>query len=88
MSKNGSTTVLGYKNSSQVMNTTSTTTNATNTNFYLGALNNGGSAAFGFSDKEFAFAYIGDGLSGTDMTNYYTAVQAFQTNLSRQVTPS
>lgn len=85
MSKNGSTTVLGYRNSSQLINTTSTTTNATNTTFYLGALNNGGTASFGFSDKEFAMAYIGDGLSATDMTNYYTAVQAFQTTLSRQV---
>jgi len=85
MSKNGSTTVLGYKNSSQVINTTSTTTNPTNTTFYLGALNNGGVAAFGFSDREFTFAYIGDGLSGTDMTNYYTAVQACQTTLSRNV---
>lgn len=85
MSKNGSTTVLGYRNSSQLINTTSTTTNATNTTFYLGALNNGGTAAFGFSGKEFAMAYIGDGLSATDMTNYDTAVQAFQTTLSRQV---
>lgn len=87
MSKNGSNTILGYKNSSQLINTTSTTTNATNTTFYLGALNSSGSAAFGFSDKEFTFAYIGDGLSGTNMTNYYTAVQTFNQTLNRQVGP-
>ena len=84
-SKNGSTTVLAYKNSSQVINTTRTTKNATNTTFYLGALNNGGTAAYGFTAKEYCLAYIGDGLSATDMTNYYTAVQRFQTTLGRQV---
>jgi hypothetical protein len=85
MSKNGSTTVLGYKNSSQVINTTSTTTNSTNTTFYLGALNNGGSAAFGFSNKEFSLAYLGDGLTDTEASDFYDAVQAMQVTLSRNV---
>jgi len=84
-SKNGSTTVLAYKNSSQIINTTKATENATNTTFYLGALNNGGTPAFGYTGREYCLAYIGDGLSATDMTTYYTAVQAFQTTLSRQV---
>ena len=37
------------------------------------------------SSKEFSFAFIGDGLTDTEASNYYTAVQAFQTTLSRQV---
>ena len=84
-SKNGSTTVLAYRNSSEIINATKTTENATNTTFYLGALNNGGTPAFGYTGREYCFAYIGDGLSATDMTTYYIRVQAFQTTLSRQV---
>ena len=38
-----------------------------------------------FSSKECAFASIGDGLTDTQASNFYTAVQAFQTTLSRQV---
>jgi len=38
-----------------------------------------------YSNKEYAFASIGDGLSDTEAANFYTAVQAFQTTLSRQV---
>jgi len=38
-----------------------------------------------FSAKETAFSSIGDGLTDTQAANYYTAVQAFQTSLSRQV---
>lgn len=38
-----------------------------------------------FSSKECAFASIGDGLSDTEASNFYTAVQAFQTTLSRNV---
>lgn len=85
MSKNGSTTVLSYKNSSQVYSTAAATTTPTNTTSFLASLNNSGTPAYGFSNKEFAFAFLGDGLSGTNMGNFYTAVQAFQTTLSRQV---
>ena len=51
---------------------------------YVGARNNLGTADR-FSDRQFAFASIGDGLSSTNMTDFYTAVQAFQTTLSRNV---
>jgi hypothetical protein len=37
------------------------------------------------STKETAFASIGDGLTDTEAANFYTAVQAYQTTLSRQV---
>jgi hypothetical protein len=37
------------------------------------------------STKECAFASIGDGLNDTEASNFYTAVQAFQTTLSRNV---
>jgi S-DNA-T family DNA segregation ATPase FtsK/SpoIIIE len=51
---------------------------------YLGCLNLDGTAAQ-FSNYENAFASIGDGLTDTEASNFYTAVQAFQTTLGRQV---
>jgi hypothetical protein len=53
-------------------------------NFYLGARNNAGPPAL-YSVHQCAFAFIGDGLTDTNVANLYTAVQAFQTTLSRQV---
>ena len=55
-----------------------------NLNVYIGAYNNSGSAS-NFSVRECAFSSIGDGLTDTQASNFYTAVQAFQTTLSRQV---
>jgi hypothetical protein len=55
-----------------------------NYDIYLGAHNINGSAN-NFSIKQCAFASIGDGLTDTQASNFYTAVQAFQTTLSRQV---
>lgn len=38
-----------------------------------------------YSDRQSAFAFISDDLSSTNQSDFYTAVQAFQTSLSRQV---
>ena len=38
-----------------------------------------------YSNRNLAFASIGDGLTNTEALNFYTAVQAFQTTLGRQV---
>ena len=51
---------------------------------YLGADNRIGTAT-DFSSKQCAFASIGNGLTDTEAANFYTAVQAYQTTLSRQV---
>jgi len=71
----------GYKNGSLFMSGSSVPT-MKNANMWLGGI-------FGytaFSSNEFAFAFLGDGqLSAGDNTNFYTAVQAFQTTLLRQV---
>jgi hypothetical protein len=55
-----------------------------NYNIYLGALNSNGSTTL-YSNRQNAFASIGDGLTDTQASNFYTAVQAMQTTLSRQV---
>jgi hypothetical protein len=38
-----------------------------------------------YDPREYCFFYIGQNLTATEISNYYTAVQAFQTTLSRQV---
>ena len=53
-------------------------------NMFIGAYNNNGSPNL-YSDYEAAFFSIGDGLDDTEAANFYTAVQAFQTALSRNV---
>ena len=70
----------------QATNTTLETRNITTvTNpFFIGAINLGGSAGQ-YANKECAFASIGDGLTDTEAANLYTAVQAYQTTLSRNV---
>ena len=57
-----------------------------NRNFYLGATNDGGTPNY-YSTHQLAFAFLGgnSALTNTDAANLYTAVQAYQTTLSRQV---
>lgn len=64
--------------------TTTTTTVLSSNNIYLGGSNDFGTPA-SYSTKQCAFASIGDGLDATESSNLYTAVQAFQTTLSRNV---
>ena len=46
---------------------------------------NGNISPSGYTDKECAFASVGSDLSLAEAANLYTAVQAFQTTLGRQV---
>ena len=76
-----------FKNSSQFGTTVSLTTyTSTNANVYVGGINNNGTLVTP-STKECAFSSIGDGLTDTQASNFYTAVQAFQTTLNRQIAP-
>jgi len=84
-SRTASNSIKYYRNSTTIgTDTNSATINLSNFNTYFGASNDFGTAAT-FSTKECAFASIGDGLTDTQASNFYTAVQAFQTTLSRQV---
>ena len=51
---------------------------------YIGAMRTGASAG-AYSNKESAFASIGDGLSDSEATALYNAVNAYQVALSRNV---
>lgn len=78
-----------FKNGSQI-GTTNTTTDTTSTlssnNYFISAVNNAGSPnSITYDNKELAFASIGAGLSSTEVSNLYTAVQSYNTTLSRQV---
>ncbi len=53
-------------------------------NAFLGALNVSGTAQY-YTQRNYAFASIGDGLTDTEAANFYTAVQNFNTALARQV---
>ncbi len=65
-------------------NTTNATGNIPGENFYLGARNNTGIPDF-YSLHQLSLAFLSTGLTDTDAANFYTAVQAYQTTLSRQV---
>jgi hypothetical protein len=81
---NGSSTQTLYKNGTTIKTGTQASGDFANNNIYIGANNGNGTASL-FSNKQTAFASIGDGLSSTEASNLYTAVQAFQTTLSRNV---
>jgi len=51
---------------------------------YIGA-SNLFSGVSRYSDRQIAFSSIGSGLTPTEAANLYTAVQAFQTTLNRQI---
>ena len=76
-----------YKNGvSQTSNTTILTQDNANANIFIGAYNEYPiTGANYFGSKQCAFSSIGDGLTDTEAANFYTAVQAYQTTLGRQV---
>lgn len=71
-----------YKNGSLTLTNTSTQTATTdiNVNCSIFAQN-----AQQYSTRQCAFSSIGDGLTDTQASNFYNAVQTFNTSLSRQV---
>jgi len=74
-----------FRNSTQLaaITTQSQTSQPTNS-FLFGALRNS-TGIQDYNNFQYAFAHIGDGLTDAQASNLYTAVQTFQTTLSRQV---
>ena len=73
-----------FKSGTKIKNGTATSSLRPNQQLYLCAFNNNGTTQ-NYSTKECAFSSIGSGLTDTEAANFYTAVQAFQTTLSRNV---
>ncbi len=74
----------------QSINSTQTTVSVTSTglpnvNIGLMALISDAPSVSSYSPRNMAFACIGTGLTDTEADNLYTAVQAYQTTLSRNV---
>jgi hypothetical protein len=85
LSRTSTTSLKYYRNNSIIQtNTTLEVGPIPSFNVYLGALNNAGTVS-NFSNRQYAFATLSDGLTDTQASNFYTAVQAFQTANSRQV---
>jgi len=79
-----SITAIAISQNTTLLNGSFSTTGDSNANLWIGASNNGGTGAF-LNNRQIAFFYIGEGFNNTEMLNIYTAVQAYQTTLSRQV---
>jgi hypothetical protein len=85
ITRTSSTSAKLFRNTTQLAAVTTQGQTTQPTNFFsLGAFN-GPINIFNFVSFEFAFAHIGDGLTDTQASNFYTAVQAFQTTLARNV---
>ena len=82
--RTASNVINGWKNGSKVATATTASKAQPNINYWIGALNQNNVGSF-YTTKECAFASIGDGLTDTEAANLYTAVQAYQTTLSRNV---
>ena len=80
-SRTSTSMIKYYKNGSLLGSNTLTNTHSY-IDAYLGL--NGISGAYA-SQAEYAFVTLGDGLSDTESTSLYTAVQKFQTTLGRQI---
>jgi hypothetical protein len=78
------TTSKIYTNNTIGASGTATLPSLPNTNMFIGATSNNGTATF-FDNKLISYYYYADGLTDTEASNHYTAVQAFQTTLGRQV---
>jgi len=85
----GALTSLGSKIYKNGINLTtvnaSANKNTPNLALYLGANNDKGASVIEYTLRESAFAGIADTLTDTETANLYTAVQAFNTTLGRQV---
>ena len=78
-------TAVGVKkyrlNTTQISNSTGASTGLNISSIYLAKSRNNAN----YNGNQIAFSSIGDGLTDTEAANFYTAVQAFQTTLGRQV---
>lgn len=87
--------IFAYRNSSSIEKkhsirgvistlSSATTSSTISSNVVLGARKNG-AILQDYSGLQHRFSFIGDGLTDTQASDFYTAVQTFQTTLGRQV---
>lgn len=78
------TTSKYFKNGVSQVSKSLSVKSVSGVNIYIGAFNENNATVY-YSAKQCAFASLGDGLTDTQASNFYTAVQAFQVSLSRNV---
>jgi hypothetical protein len=89
-SATSSTSLKLYKNNSLLETITTAQTSSSNigVNMTIGAQNrslSGIATPINFSSRQCAFSSIGDGLTDTEASDFYTAVNSFQVTLNRNV---
>lgn len=82
--RTASNVITGWKNGVKVATGSNASTSLLNAPIYLGALWENSTASY-FSDRQYAFASIGDGLTDAEALNLNTRVTTFQTALNRNV---
>jgi hypothetical protein len=86
--RNNSTQISTKKNGNAAITFSNNSASAGGFTFpyYLGNAQYNGSVLSGYySNREYAFFSLGEGLTTTESGNFYTAVQTYQTTLGRQV---
>ena len=83
--RSGTTQKFYQNNTEKYQRTSFSATADLNGNIYVGARNFLGSGVDSYSTRQIPFVAFHDFFDATEMSNYYSAVQAFQTTLSRQV---
>jgi len=85
----GSRTALNvsksYRNGVVITSKTAASISRPSKNVFIGARNNAADGILNYSNRQCAFASIGDGLTDAEALALYNAVQTFQTTLGRQV---
>ena len=84
MSRTASNVLKSFLNNTTLISSTTASTSKPNRNIYIGAING---PVLDYGKLENAFASIGDGLTDAQASDFYTAVQTFQTTIGRAIAP-
>lgn len=84
ISRTASNLTKKYEDGTLKESVTTASQSPTSISVLIGARNTSTVPIF-YDAKQYAFNFIGDGLTDTEASDFYTAVQAFQTTLSRNV---
>ena len=83
-SRTASNILKSFKNNSLLQTYNTISNQMSNISLTIGAMNRSTTPSY-YSNRQYAFASIGDGLTDAEASSFYTAVQTFQTTLGRQV---
>ena len=79
------TDFVAYRNAISLGNNPTSISSLPTANFFFLARSNGSPTPDVYSSSELALAFLGDGLTSTEVTNFTNLVNTFQTSLGRQV---